>query len=454
MTRKKKAQVRSENRVPPQNLDAERWVMGGLFIKGRTVDEIFDILRPGDFYSDVHKILFETVYGLWEQREPIDLVTVKNALEVNGHINTVGGEAYLLELVDSVMSPANILHHAQIVADKALQRSYIEAASNIMQQSFEGGSPDELAELSQKLLLGLSLTTSTAPFENPKALAEESINKLAERINNPESIRGVPTGLGELDYMLNGLKPGQLIVVAGRPGTGKTSFALNICLKAALHWDHHVGIFSMEMEKDEIMDSLICIESQLDTKDFEKGRLSQSDFTKAAQVADLIAEKANIHINDTPSMSPTAIAAKCRKLVIENNLDLLVVDYMQLMEVLGKENRTQEISEVSRQMKQLAKELKLPIIALSQLNRKVEERTDKRPIMADLRESGQIEQDADVILFLYRDAVYNTAENNPLRNICEVNIAKQRRGSIGKVELHFKDWCTRFENAAPKGMER
>jgi len=433
-------------KVPPQNLEAEQAVLGGVFQSNTMFHELVDFVDADDFYSPAHRTIFQGFIDLYNKQRPIDLVTVKDYLESTGTLDTIGGPVYLFELADSVVSSANALHHAKIVRDKAILRKLIDASSNIITNCYEAGDVDELLGESEKEIFNIAQAQTATNQLDSKRLLDRVFEDLTKKYENKSSITGIPTQYHDFDNMTAGLQKSDLIIMAGRPSMGKTAFALNVALRAAARAEAPTVVFSLEMSMEQLMTRLLAVQGKVGLQNLRTGYLEDSDWQKLYAAGDVLSQ-APLFIDDTPALSTLELQARCRRLKAEHGLSLIIIDYLQLMRASGRtDSREQEISEISRTLKALAKELNVPVIALSQLNRKVEERTDKRPMMSDLRESGAIEQDADIIVFLYRDAAYNKSEDNPLKNHCEIIIAKQRNGPVGKCELFFKKEYTLFEN--------
>lgn len=433
-------------KLPPQSLEAEQAVLGGVFQSNNMLLSLVDLLDADDFYSPSHRAIFRAFMELSRSNQPVDLITVKNQLESEGTLDTIGGPIYLVELADSVHSAANVMHHAKIVRDKSIMRKLIDASSEIITNCYESGDVDQLLGESEKAIFGIAQNQTATNQLDSKRLLERVFEDLTKKYEQKSAITGIATHYHDFDHMTAGLQNSDLIIMAGRPSMGKTAFALNVALRAAARSDTCTVVFSLEMSMEQLMTRLLAVQGEVGLQNLRTGYLEDSDWQKLYQAGDVLAQ-APIFIDDTPALSTLELQARCRRLKAEHNLGLIIIDYLQLMRASGRtDSREQEISEISRTLKALAKELNVPVIALSQLNRKVEERTDKRPMMSDLRESGAIEQDADIIIFLYRDAAYNKAEDNPLKNIAEIIIAKQRNGPVGKFELFFKKECTLFEN--------
>jgi len=437
----------SEYRLPPQNVEAEQCILGGILIEDQALLKVIEFLHPEDFYKEAHSIIYATMLDLFNRNEPQDLVTVHNALKSLGKLEAVGGTAYLAEITETMPVAANIGYYGKIVWDKAVLRRLIQKASDISTLCYEeAGEVDEVLESAEASIFEISQAKIRQAFHPLKSILRDSIKKVEDLYERKELITGVPAGFTELDRLTAGFQPSDLIIVAGRPSMGKTAFALNIAQHAAIAKDICVAIFSLEMSKDQLALRMLCSEARVNAQKVRTGFLSERDWPKLINAAGYLSE-APIFIDDTPALSVMEIRAKARRLRSKYDLGLVLVDYMQLMRGRGRnESREQEISEISRSLKAMAKELNVPVIALSQLNRKVEDRPNKRPQMADLRESGAIEQDADVIAFIYRDEVYNRSEDNPNRGMAEIIVGKQRNGPIGIVKLAFVDKYAAFAN--------
>lgn len=435
-------------KVPPHSLDAERSVVGGLMLDSRAWDQVADKIRGEDFYRNEHRILFHAIGKLIEQSKPVDVLTVAETLREKHELEQIGGEVYLFELANNTPSAANISAYADIVRERSVLRQLILAASDIAENAFnaQGRSIVDLLDAAERSVFSISEqgTRGAGPV-NIKEYLAKTMDRIDTLFHSNNPITGVPTGYNEFDNMTSGLQSSDLVIVAGRPSMGKTTLAMNIAENIALKSKLPVLIFSMEMPGEAIVMRLLSSLCRIDQLRIRTGKLSDEDWPRISSTVSMLSE-APLFIDDTPSLSPAEMRARARRLAKEHGqLGLIMVDYLQLMQVPGNnENRTAEISEISRSLKGLAKELKVPVLALSQLNRGLEQRADKRPIMSDLRESGAIEQDADLIAFIYRDEVYN--ENSPDKGSAELIIAKQRNGPIGKVRLTFLGQYTRFEN--------
>lgn len=433
-------------KIPPQNLEAESSVLGGILLENEAINLVLELLRPDDFYRESHRKIFRAMIEITDRSEPVDLITLSEFMKGRGELEAVGGTAYLASLADFVPTAANIAYYARIVREKAILRSLITAATEIATRGFEDqGNVEEFLDRAEKVIFDISEKKIKAAFVAVGDMIKDTLKTVEKLYERKEMVTGVPTGYEDLDRLTAGLQPSDLIVVAGRPSMGKTAFSLNIATHAAFA-GIGVAVFSLEMAKEQLVLRMLCSEARVDNSKIRSGYLGERDFPKLANAAGRLHE-APIYIDDTPAISILELRAKARRLVRDRTkkVGLLVVDYLQLMRGMGTaSNREQEISEISRSLKALAKELSVPVIAISQLNRRVEDRGDKRPMMADLRESGAIEQDADVIMFIYRDEVYNPKSDN--KGIAEVIVAKQRNGPIDTVNLTFINEFTRFEN--------
>jgi replicative DNA helicase len=437
-------------RVPPQNLEAEQSLLAGVLIDPESINKVVDIVVSEDFYRDAHRRIFDLMLDLDERNEPIDIVTVSSAAKDKGVLEKIGGVTYLNTLVDMMPTSANIIQYAKMVREKALLRGLIHVSTEIIEKGYEVEiNIDTYVDDAEKMIFQISERKYKPSFFAVKDLVMENVKTIERLFQKKQAVTGLPTGFVELDKLTSGLQPSDLIIVAGRPSMGKTAFCLNIAQHVALSDGSNapVGIFSMEMSKEQVVMRFLSSESEVEFSKLRTGALSAAEWPKLAQAADTL-YKAPIFIDDSPSLGVLDLRARARRLKKEHNLGLLVIDYLQLMRgrISGNDRREQEISEISRSLKALAKELNIPVLAISQLNRMVEQREDKKPRLADLRESGAIEQDADLILFIYRDEVYNKSPENPLKGIAEIIIGKQRNGPIGEVEVAFLDKYTTFRN--------
>jgi replicative DNA helicase len=434
----------SYDKVLPQNIEAEQSVLGAILIDNEAISSALEILSPSDFYRDNHRKIYSAMIELYERHEPIDLITITDYLRSTNLLDEVGGSEYMAFLATVVPTSANIRQHAKIVKEKALLRGLINAGTEIVKRVFEDPSdPDELLDFAEKLIFDISAKKVKGSFVSLKNLMADTFTTIERLYDRKEAITGIPSGFKDLDEYTSGFQNGDLIIIGGRPSMGKTAFGLNIARYVGVELREPVAIFSLEMSNQQIALRMLCSEAMVDSSHLKKGMIRKEEWHRLTAAAGRLAE-APIFIDDSSDTSVLEMRAKARRLKMEKGLSLIIVDYLQLMKGRGNfERREQEISEISRGLKALAKELDVPVIALSQLNRAVEQRIDKRPTLADLRESGAIEQDADVILFLYRDDQYN--KNSPEKNVAEVNIAKQRNGPAGvTVKLTFLSHCTRF----------
>ncbi len=436
-------------RVPPQSVEAEQAVLGGLMLAPEAFDRIADQIEEGDFYRRDHQLIYRAIRELAEKNQPYDAVTIGEWFESQGLAEQVAGGAYLVELASTTPSAANIKAYADIVRDKAILRRLIEVGTTIVNDGFqpEGRDSSELLAKAEQDVFAIAEDGSRGRTDFVavnKAMAE-AFDLLQTRYANGGGITGLPTGYAEFDEMTAGLQPTDLLILAARPAMGKTTFALNIAEYAAIKTRKAVAVFSMEMSASQLALRLISSNGRINATRLRTGQLEDEDWSRVTSAIRMLKET-KIFIDDTPALSPDVLRAKARRLKRESDLGLIVIDYLQLMAVPGNsENRATEISEISRSLKGLAKELNVPVLALSQLNRSLETRGDKRPVMADLRESGAIEQDADVIVFIYRDDYYNK-DNSPDKGLAEIIIGKQRNGPTGSLKLKFFGEYTRFDN--------
>lgn len=434
--------------LPPQNLDAEKSVLGSILLDKEALIKIADLLQPDDFYNDKHALIYSSILELFRRHEPIDVLTISNLLTSSGKLDEIGGSSYLSELVEAVPTATHVVRYAEIVKQKATLRKLIQAGHEISGLGFgEAEDIRNVLEQAEQSIFRVSQGYVRDKFVHIKEVLDESYERIAELHDStdPDKFRGVPTGFYDLDRKLSGLQKSDLIVLAARPAMGKTAFALNIAQNIAKDKHRTVGVFSLEMSKDQLVERLFCSLLGVDSWKLRTGKLEDEDFSNIGHVMDELANM-NLFIDDSPSTGLVDIRTKARRLQMEHGLDLLIIDYLQLMTSgTGNTNRVQEVSEISRSLKLLARELKVPVLTISQLSRAVEARSDKRPMLSDLRESGSIEQDADIVLFMYRDDYYNP-DNSDRPGITEVNISKHRTGPTGKVELGFKKDQLRFVN--------
>lgn len=437
-------------RLPPQSLEAEQSVLGGLMLDNQAIDEVTEIVSGDDFYRSDHRAVFRAICALTEQNDPADVITVSEWLDNLGELESVGGLAYLGQLAQSTPNTANVAAYARIVRERAILRRLIAAANEIVGQSYnpEGRTPAEVLDHAEQLIFEIAQRDIQrgGGFIPIKGLLKQTIDQVEKLFSAKKAVTGVATGFHDLDAMTSGLQAGDLVVVAGRPSMGKTALAMNFIEHAAIELGLPVAMFSMEMPGSQLAMRMLASLSRVNAQRLRTGSLHDDDWPRLTSTMSMLADKP-IYIDDTPALTPLELRTRARRLVREHGLGMIVVDYLQLMQAHeSNENRATEISNITRSLKILAKELKVPLVALSQLNRSLESRTDKRPVMSDLRESGAIEQDADVIFFIYRDEVYN--EESPDQGTAEIIIGKQRNGPVGKVKLTFLGEYTRFENFA------
>lgn len=437
--------IGSLGRIPPQSIEAEQSVLGSMLLDKEAIPVAMEILKNEDFYREDHKEIYEAVMDLFEKGEPIDLITVSEQLKLRGTLDSVGGLEYLTDMANAVPTTANVKHYAKIVEEKSILRRLIKISSDIVNMGYEAS--EELSfviDKAEKGIFDVLQKRSSQGYSPIKDVLVDTFNKLEELYNNKGHVTGIPTRFVDLDYKTSGLHNSDLILVAARPAMGKTSFVLNIASNVAIHAKVPVVIFSLEMSKDQLVNRMLCSEALVDSQRMRTGKLEDDDWKKVARTLGPLSE-APIYIDDTPGISIMEIRAKCRRLKLEKNLGLVVIDYLQLMQGRGRgESRQQEISEISRSLKILAKEINVPVITLSQLSRAPEARTDHKPVLSDLRESGAIEQDADIVMFIYRDDYYNPDTDRP--NTADIIIAKHRNGSTGTVELKWRGEYTKFDN--------
>jgi replicative DNA helicase len=436
-------------RVPPQDTDAERSVLGAMLLDRNALLEAMELLTPEDFYRPAHAKIFEAISTLFSKNEPVDEITVSSELKAQGTLDGVGGTAALNALTDSVPTAANAKHYAKVVKNRALTRRLIQAATTIAGAGFESGAEiDVLLDEAESKIFEITRAREHKSFTVLKDAVKDAFKRIEKLYERKDAITGVSTGFVDLDRLTSGFQPSELIIVAGRPSMGKTAFALNAALNAAIRHTTPVAVFSLEMSKESLVMRMLCSEARIDAHRLRGGFLKDSDWPKLARAAGMLAD-APLYIDDSGALSILEMRAKARRLQAEKGLGLVVVDYLQLMHGrAAAEGREREISEISRGLKSLAKELAVPVVALSQLNRSLEQRTDKRPMLSDLRESGAIEQDADVICFVYRDEYYNPQSD--AKGLAEVIIGKQRNGPTDTVQLRFFKEYTRFENYTPE----
>ena len=433
--------------LPPQNIEAEQAVLGTILIQDKALLKVIDLLQPGDFYRDAHKTIYAAMMALFDKHEPHDLITVTGLLSDQNKLEDVGGAAYLASLTDIIPFTGTLVHHARIIRKKSILRRLIQTSAEVVARCYDAQDDiDTLVDEAEKTIFEIAHSKKGEGFQPMSTVVPKAFDRINRLFAKQEHITGVATGYDELDRMTAGLQPAEMIILAARPSMGKTALAMNIVQHAAMIDKVPVAVFSLEMSVESLALRMLCSLGPIDSQRVRTGRLLDSDWPKLTRATGMLSE-APIYIDDTPGLTVLEMRAKARRLKSEQDLGLIVVDYLQLMQ--GKstaENRAQEISDISRSLKAMAKELNVPVLALSQLNRSLENRTDKRPQLADLRESGAIEQDADVIMFIYRDEVYNRAEGNPNRGLAEIIVGKQRNGPTGVIKLSFLGEYTKFEN--------
>lgn len=433
-------------KIPPNDVEAEQAVIGSMLTDKEAVSAAIEVLKPEDFYKEDNRIIFEAILSLYGRSEPIDIITLKSELSSMGKFEAVGGLEYIAELPDKVPTTANVEQYIKIVEEKSVLRNLIKTANEIITLGYDQTQEvDSIIDGAEKKIFEVMQKKNQKGYTPIKDILVETFTELEQLYNQKQRITGIPTGFSDLDFRTSGLHNSDLILVAARPAMGKSAFALNIATNAAVRAKVPVAIFSLEMSKEQMTSRILCSEAMVDSNKVRTGKIDDEEWGKLAAASGELSE-ANIYIDDTPGISIMEIRAKCRKMKIEKNIGLVVIDYLQLVQGSGKRgsSREQEIAEISRSLKILAKEINVPVIALSQLSRAPEQRPDHRPMLSDLRESGSIEQDADIVMFLYRDDYYN--EDSEKKNIAEVILAKHRAGSTGTVELLWLGNYTKFAN--------
>lgn len=453
---RKQQEVTEVLRRPPHSIEAEQSILGGLMLDNQVWDKISAKLCETDFYRSEHRVLFRALVTLANKNQPFDVVTLLDTLKTHNELDEAGGEAYLFEIANNTPSVANVSAYAEIVREKSVQRQLINVASEIADSAYNpvGREVHELLDIAETKVFAIAdQTTGDGGPETIKQILTKTVERIDALYHSKDALTGVSTGLLDLDNMTSGMQRSDLVIVAGRPSMGKTALVMNMAEHVAIESNKPVLVFSMEMPSDSLAMRMMSSLGRIDQHRLRTGKLEDDDWPRITSAVHMLSE-ASLFIDDTPALSPPELRARARRLMKEyGQLGLIVVDYLQLMRVPGlkADNRTAEISEISRSLKALAKELDVPVIALSQLNRSLEQRHDKRPIMSDLRESGAIEQDADLICFIYRDEVYH--EDTPDKGVAEIIIAKQRNGPIGKVKVAFLGKYTRFEDLAYSGYQ-
>ena len=439
-------------KLPPQSIEAEMSILGGILVDNEAINRALEILTAEDLYRESHRKIMRAMIELNERGEPCDLITMTTILRKKGELEEVGGGAYLATLVDYVPMAANISYYCKIVKEKCITRKLISAATDIVSQGFEDKvDVEELLDAAQKVIFEISENKIRPAYYQVCDILKDTIKNIELLYEKKEMVTGVPTGYTDLDKLTAGFHGGDLVIIAGRPAMGKTTFAMNVAQYAAIDSEkpYPAAIFSLEMPKEQLVERLLCSLARVDLGRLKTGHLMENDWPKLTKAAGSLHD-AKIFIDDTPSISVLELRSKARRLKAEHDIGIIVIDYLQLMRGgANPESRQQEISEISRSLKALAKELSIPVIALSQLNRGLEQRADKRPMMSDLRESGAIEQDADIIMFVYRGEVYEK-DNEDLKGKAEVIIGKHRSGPTGTVDLAFRGEYTRFENLSSR----
>ena len=435
------------DRIPPQNIEAEQAVLGAMLIEREAISKVAEFLRPEDCYREAHRLIFNAMLELYNKNDAVDMVTIIEFLRKGDKLEAAGGISYITSLANSVPTAANVLYHAKIVEEKALLRQLINAATNIASLGYEASEEvTSILDTAEKTILSVSSRRMGGEFTPIKTIIFDAFTKIEELYASKGSITGLSTGFKDLDRLTSGLQPSDLILIAARPSMGKTAFVLNIAQHIGIKEKKAVAFFSLEMSKEQLVQRMLCAESTIDSQRLRIGELEPNDWTKLVSGADRLSA-APIFIDDTSGITVMEMRSKCRRLKIEYDLKLIIIDYLQLMQgssKKGSENRQQEISEISRSLKGLAREIGVPVIALSQLSRSVESRQVKKPMLSDLRESGSLEQDADIVAFLYRDDYYNP--DSEQKNITEVIIAKHRNGPVDTIQLFFHKQFTKFSD--------
>ena len=440
------------DRVPPQNIEAEQAVLGAMMIDKEAISKATEILRENDFYRQDHRAVYQVIVDLFSKNQAVDMVTVTEALKREGKLEDVGGIQFITYLANAVPTAANITYHAKIVEEKSLLRQLISVSTQIAGSGYEGSEDvNTLLDNAERMILGVSERKISRDFAPIKEVVMSAVDRIDELYNKKGGITGIATGFIDFDRLTSGLQASDLILIAARPSMGKTALVLNMAQNIAIREKKSVAFFSLEMSKEQLVQRMLCAEASIDSSRLRIGELEDNDWEKLIWAADSLS-RAEIFIDDTPGITVMEMRAKARRLKVEHNLQLIVIDYLQLMQGSGKksgENRQQELSDISRSLKALARELNVPVIALSQLSRSVESRQVKRPMLSDLRESGSIEQDADIVALLYRDDYYQTAKElgeAPDPSLSELIIGKHRNGPTGKIDLLFRKSTSTFLN--------
>jgi len=444
----KKLQGTDVEKLLPQNIEAECGVLGSIIIDPEAIVQVADFLHSDDFYRDAHRTIYEVILKLYEQREPADFITISDELERRNKLEEVGGASYITSLINQVPTSGNVEYYGRIVERTSILRRLIHAAGQIAAIAYEEGDADVALDRAEQLIFNISQRHARTDFSLLRDILSEYMNKLDQLHERRGTIVGVPTGFTDLDRLTGGLQRSDLIILAARPAIGKTSLALSLAHNSTVKYQHSVAIFSLEMSKEQLVQRLLSMDAGVDQQRLRTGWIEDDEWDRIIYAMGTLSE-ANIWIDDTPGITTVEMRSKARRLQAEHGIDLIIVDYLQLMQsVLGSgkrnENRVQEISEVSRNLKALARELNMPVLALAQLSRAVETRQSKVPQLSDLRESGSLEQDADIVMFIYRDDIYNPESER--KNIADIIVAKHRNGPVGEVSLYFQASQTRFRD--------
>ncbi|GMV33136.1 MAG: replicative DNA helicase [Chloroflexi bacterium] len=432
----------------PHSREAEEAVVGAVLINPEVYYDIAQFLSPDDFYIHRNRWIWEAFIRLHESRTPIDLLTLSEDLERAGQLNEIGGSAYLTSLINQVPTSLNAESYGRIVEENSLRRRMIQAAKQIASLAYKGDAIDNVMGEAEKAVFGVSERRNKHDLQSIRTVLSSYYDRIDDLSKRPEDFHGVPTGFYDLDKLLNGLQPSDLLIIAGRPGQGKTGFLLSVAKNAGLTHKKHVAIFSLEMSNEQVVQRLIAQETGIDSQRLRTGKLLENEWPLFTHAIEVFSDT-HIFLDDTPAITPLQLRTKCRRLHMEYGLDLVIVDYLQLMSGdTRNDNRVQEVSQISRNLKVLARELNVPVLAAAQLSRAVEQRTDKRPVLSDLRESGSLEQDADIVMFIYRPDQYE--KDTDKHNIAQIIVSKHRNGPVGEIELIFRGALAKFENAATK----
>ncbi|EQK40562.1 MULTISPECIES: replicative DNA helicase [Paraclostridium] len=434
-------------RIPPHSVESEQSILGSILLDKEAIITVTETIKPEDFYKEAHKIIYECMMKLNNKNEPIDLITLTEELKKQGHLEDIGGISYITSLSTIVPTTSNVKYYADIVKEKSVLRKLIRVSNDILNLGYDSSiKVEDILEKAEKQIFDISQEKSSEDFQTINSVLMDTYDTIEKLYTNKEDITGITTGFDDLNKKTNGLQRTDLLLVAARPAMGKTAFSLNLVQNAALKGDASVAVFSLEMSKEQLVQRMLSAQSHVELKKIKTGNLDENDWPRIIDAMSVLSN-ANIYIDDTPGIKIGELRSKCRKLKIEKGLDLILIDYLQLMEGDGgNESRQQEISKISRSLKIIAKELNCPVVALSQLSRAPEQRSDHRPMLSDLRESGAIEQDADIVMFLYRDEYYHP--DSERKNIGEIIIAKNRHGETGSVELVWLGEIQKFANKA------